>query len=159
MVIKTELCLYSEWKIYPGHGQKFIARDGKSSLYMTRRARVLGLRKTKAQKIKWTTAWRRLNRKTNQDEANKKRKKKVFKKERAIEGVTLDAIKKLKTAKPEDKKALAQKAILEIKERTKNHIEKKREERKGQTKGQSNKVQEKVSQKAQKKPVTKKSKN
>jgi hypothetical protein len=31
----------------------------------------------------------------------------VFRKERAIEGVTLDDIKKIKTARPEDKKALA----------------------------------------------------
>ena len=31
MVIKTELCVYTEYKIYPGRGQKFIAKDGKSN--------------------------------------------------------------------------------------------------------------------------------
>lgn len=162
MVIKTELCLYSEWKIWPGRGQKHIATDGKSSLFSTRKARVLGLNKTKAQKIKWTTAWRRLNRKTNQDDSGKKKKKKVFKRERAIEGVTLEAIKKLKTARPEDKKALAQEAILEIKDRQKNLIEKRRQEKKGTAKdrAQQSKVQDKVSQKQSKKTVTgKKSKN
>ena len=44
MVIKTELCSYSEWKIYPGHGQRFVAKDGRSSLYLSRKARVLGLK-------------------------------------------------------------------------------------------------------------------
>jgi large subunit ribosomal protein L24e len=160
MVIKTELCHYSEWKIYPGRGQRFIAKDGKSSLFLSRKARVLGLNKIKAQKIKWTTAWRRLNRKTNQDDAGKKKKKRVFKRERAIEGVTLEAIKKLKTARPEDKKALAQEAILEIKDRKKNLIEKKRQEKKGtgKDKAAQQKVQDKVSQKASKKATTKKSK-
>ena len=45
----------------------------------------------------------------------KNKKKKVFRKQRAIEGVTLDDIKKIKTAKPEDKKALAEEAVREIK--------------------------------------------
>ncbi len=109
--------------------------------------------KTKAQKIKWTTAWRRHNRKTNQNDAGKKKKKKVFRKERAIEGVTLESIRKLKTAKPEDKKALAQEAILEIKDRKKTQIEKKRSERKGtdKTRAQQAKVQDKISQKTNKK--------
>lgn len=161
MVIKTELCLYSEWKIWPGRGQKHIAVDGRSSLFSTKKARVLGLNKIKAQKIKWTTAWRRLNRKTNQDDSGKKKKKKVFRKERAIEGVTLDAIKKLKTARPEDKKALAQEAILEIKDRQKNAIEKRRQERKGTGKerAQQSKVADKVSQKQSKKTVAGKKKN
>ena len=46
-----------------------------------------------------------------QSDQNKLKKKKAFKIERAIEGVTLDAIKKLKAAKTEDRKALAEEAI------------------------------------------------
>jgi large subunit ribosomal protein L24e len=44
MVIKTELCIYSEWKIYPGRGQKFVAKDGRSSLFLSKKSRVLGLK-------------------------------------------------------------------------------------------------------------------
>ena len=66
------------------------------------------LRKLKAQRLRWTTAWRRLHKKIKQADQGKQKKKKAFKVERAIEGVTLDAIKKLKTARPEDKKALAE---------------------------------------------------
>lgn len=29
MVIKTDLCSYTEYRIYPGKGQKFVAKDGK----------------------------------------------------------------------------------------------------------------------------------
>ena len=65
-------------------------------------------RKLKAQRLRWTTAWRRLHKKIKQADQGKLKKKKAFKAERAIEGVTLDTIKKLKAAKPEDRKALAE---------------------------------------------------
>jgi large subunit ribosomal protein L24e len=44
MVIKTELCAYSQWKIYPGHGQRFVDKDGKSSLFLYKRSRIFALR-------------------------------------------------------------------------------------------------------------------
>ena len=77
----------------------------------------------------------------------------MFKQERAIEGVTLDSIKKLKTAKAEDKKALAEEAIREIKERQKAQIAKRTAERKtlNKDKQTAQKAQDKAAQKAQKK--------
>lgn len=57
-------------------------------------------RKLKAQRLRWSTAWRRLHKKIKQTDQGKLKKKKAFKKERAIEGVTLETIKKLKTARP-----------------------------------------------------------
>ena len=65
-------------------------------------------RKLKAQRLRWTTAWRRLHKKIKQADQGKQKKKKAFKVERAIEGVSLESIKKLKHAKPEDKKALGE---------------------------------------------------
>ena len=64
--------------------------------------------KLKAQRLRWTTAWRRLHKKIKQSDAGKQKRAKALKIERAIEGVTLDSIKKMKTARPEDKKALAE---------------------------------------------------
>jgi hypothetical protein len=72
-------------------------------------------RKLKAQRLRWTTAWRRLHKKLKLTDQGKNKKQKVFRKERAIEGVTLDDIKKFKNARPEEKKALAEEAIREIK--------------------------------------------
>ena len=88
-----------------------------------------------------------------QSDQNKLKKKKAFKVERAIEGVTLDSIKKLKAAKPEDRKALAEEAIREIKQRKKAIIAKKATEKKvvNKDKVTQQKAQDKASQKAQKK--------
>ena len=44
MVVKTELCNFSEWKIYPGKGVRFVAKDGRVTLYLSKRNRNFGLR-------------------------------------------------------------------------------------------------------------------
>jgi len=44
MVIKTELCAFSEWKIYPGRGIRFVARDGRPFLFLSKRTRDFSLR-------------------------------------------------------------------------------------------------------------------
>lgn len=36
MVIKTEVCAFSDIRIYPGHGVRFIRRDGQVSEAMSR---------------------------------------------------------------------------------------------------------------------------
>lgn len=44
MVVKTELCSFSEWKIYPGKGVRFVAKDGRPFLFLSKRNRCFGLR-------------------------------------------------------------------------------------------------------------------
>jgi hypothetical protein len=39
MVVKTDLCNFSEWKIYPGKGIRFVAKDGKPYLFLSKRNR------------------------------------------------------------------------------------------------------------------------
>ena len=34
MVVKTELCTFSEWRIYPGHGRRFVAKDGRLHIFL-----------------------------------------------------------------------------------------------------------------------------
>eukprot|EP00828_Plagiopyla_frontata_P037257 TRINITY_DN489_c0_g1_i1.p2 TRINITY_DN489_c0_g1~~TRINITY_DN489_c0_g1_i1.p2 ORF type:complete len:151 (-),score=33.56 TRINITY_DN489_c0_g1_i1:23-475(-) len=101
MVIKTEQCSFSEFKIYPGHGTRFIARDGRGFIYLNRKCAVFSRRKVKAQKITWTVARRRLNKKIKQDEVDKKKRKRQVKIQRAIEGIALEDIQKKRTAKPQ----------------------------------------------------------
>jgi ribosomal protein L24E len=47
MVIKTELCAFSEWKIYPGRGIRFVAKDGRPFLFLSKRTKDFSLRYTK----------------------------------------------------------------------------------------------------------------
>lgn len=67
--------------------------------------------------------------------------------------MTLDSIKKMKNARPEDRKALAEEAIREIKDRKKAIIAKKAGEKKvlNKEKAAQQKAQDKAAQKAQKK--------
>ena len=79
MVIRTDICTYSELRIYPGRGQRFIAKDGRGFLYLSKKCRVLSLRKVKAQDITWCTAWRRAHKKIKTEEISKKRRKRGVK--------------------------------------------------------------------------------
>lgn len=90
MVIRTDICSYSELRIWPGRGTRFVAKDGRVNLFIFKKTRSLYLKKVKAQNITWTTAWRRANKKGKADEVNKKRKKRVVKVEREIYGVSLE---------------------------------------------------------------------
>ena len=51
MVIKTELCSFSEWRIYPGHGIRFVAKDGRLSIFINQKAKILSLRKVSKSNI------------------------------------------------------------------------------------------------------------
>jgi ribosomal protein L24E len=44
MVIKTELCAFSEWKIYPGRGIRYVAKDGRPFLFLSKRTKDFSLR-------------------------------------------------------------------------------------------------------------------
>ena len=47
MVIRTQVCQFSEQKIYPGRGIRFVARDGNSKLYINKRSMKFDKQKTK----------------------------------------------------------------------------------------------------------------
>ena len=47
MVIKTETCSFSEYRIYPGRGQKYVAKDGRTFLFLTKKNSTFSLRKVK----------------------------------------------------------------------------------------------------------------
>ena len=117
MVVKTDICSYTEYKIYPGHGQRFIARDGKSSLFITAKADSLFHQKIKPVKLRWTQAWRRMNKKGKEGEGAKTRKRKAQKFQKAIVGMSLEDIKKKKARVPEIRKEAKEAAARESKAR------------------------------------------
>merc|ERR1712028_76815 len=107
----------TEYRIYPGHGQKFVARDGKVSFFITSKADSLFHQRIKPVKLRWTQQWRRMNKKGKADESAKKRTRKVQKFQKAIVGMSLDDIKKKKAQKPELRQVAKEAAAKEAKAR------------------------------------------
>merc|ERR1719265_1414449 len=97
---------------------KFIAKDGKISLMLNAKADSLFHQKIKPVKLQWTTAWRRMNKKGNKDDAHKKRTRKAQKFQKAIVGMSLDDIRRKKAQKPELRKAAADAALKEAKSKS-----------------------------------------
>ena len=117
MVIKTDLCAYTEYRIYPGRGQRFVARDGKVSFFINAKADSLFHQRIKSVKLRWTQAWRRMNKKGKTDEQAKKKTRKAAKFQKAIVGMSLDDIKKKKAMKPELRQQAKETAAKEAKAR------------------------------------------
>ncbi|CAA9990694.1 60S ribosomal protein L24, putative [Plasmodium knowlesi strain H] len=94
--VKTEACSFSEYRIYPGRGQKFIARDGKVYFYLSSKFASLALQKKKAAKLRWTQTWRRNNKKTKIETTQRRRYKKTIKVQKAVCGLTVEDIRNRK---------------------------------------------------------------
>merc|ERR1712228_847662 len=112
-----DLCVYTEYRIYPGRGQKFVAKDGKVSFFITAKADSLFHQRIKPVKLRWTQAWRRMNKKGKVDEQSKKRTRKAQKFQKAIVGMSLEDIKKKKAQKPELRQQAKDSAAKEAKAR------------------------------------------
>merc|ERR1719330_269871 len=117
MVVKTEVCNYSDLRIYPGRGTKIISREGKINIFIHKKARCQHIRKIKAQRIKWTTAWRRLNKKIKTGDISKKKRRKARRIVREIAGMTAEEINRRKHESQADRDARKDEAIRTIKER------------------------------------------
>merc|ERR1711937_889238 len=70
----TDPCVFSEMKIYPGHGMKFASKDGKTHFLISSKVRSLYHQKIKPVKLTWTQAWRRLNKKVRIETSRRRRK-------------------------------------------------------------------------------------
>merc|ERR1711920_406513 len=73
--------------------------------------------RTKPVKLRWTQAWRRMNKKGKADEGGKKRTRKAQKFQKAIVGMSLEDIKKKKAQKPELRQQAKDAAAKEAKAR------------------------------------------
>ena len=94
MVVKTEVCNFSEQKIYPGKGIRIITRDGKLVILSSKKAKAYYLRKVKGQAIRWTVIWRRINKKMKTDTTTKRRRKKVKQVIKGISGMDKEEIQR-----------------------------------------------------------------
>mmetsp|Transcript_14261 Transcript_14261/g.33201 ORF Transcript_14261/g.33201 Transcript_14261/m.33201 type:complete len:157 (-) Transcript_14261:240-710(-) len=115
MVIATELCALSEYRIYPGNGKLMIRRDGKPIWLGTSKAHSLTIQRKKAAKLVWTQAWRRLHKKGLSETTTKKRTRRANKVQRAVVGASLEDIKKKASEKSSVRTAARESALKELK--------------------------------------------
>ena len=94
MVTKTDPCSFSEYRIYPGRGKKFAAKDGKVYYFFSAKIASLFHQRKKAVKLTWTQAWRRFNKKIKVDEISTRKTRKTTRVQKAIVGLSLDEIKR-----------------------------------------------------------------
>ncbi len=99
MVIKTDLCFFSEMKVYPGHGIRYVRKDGRLLTFLNRKVFSLShFQRKKSQRLRWTVAWRRKF-KDYRKKVVKKKSRKTVKSVRAVGGLSVDAIKQRIRAK------------------------------------------------------------
>ena len=129
MVTKTELCSYTDNKIYPGRGRRHVAKDGRTYYFISTKARSLFHQKIKPVKLTWTQAWRRHNKKIRVDELQKKRSRKTTRVQKAVVGMSLDEIKRRKAETRDDRDKKHDAAIKEVKDRKLKQIQAKKQEK------------------------------
>ena len=74
MVIKTEVCAFSEARVYPGHGIRYVRKDGQLVTFFSSKTKSLYLQRKKPAKLCWTVAWRRLNKKTRAIDVSRRKR-------------------------------------------------------------------------------------
>ncbi len=129
MVTKTDTCSFSEYKIYPGRGRRFAAKDGKVYYFFSSKIASLFHQRKKAVKLTWTQAWRRFNKKIKVDEISKRKTRKTTRVQKAIVGMSLDEIMRRKNEKPEEREKKLEAAKKEVKARQQKKIDAKKVEK------------------------------
>ena len=114
--MKIELCSYSGYKIYPGHGKRMVKSDGKVFLFMNSKTERSHLMRRNPRKTTWTVLYRRKHKKGTEVEQVKKRTRKTTKFQRAIVGASMNDILAKRNMKPEVRKAQRDQAIRAAKE-------------------------------------------
>ncbi|XP_006888810.1 PREDICTED: 60S ribosomal protein L24-like [Elephantulus edwardii] len=114
--MKVELCSFSGYKIYPGHGRRYARIDGKVFQFLNAKCELAFLSKRNPRQINWTVLYRRKHKKGQSEEIQKKRTQRAVKFQRAITGASLADIMAKRNQKPEVRKAQREQAIRAAKE-------------------------------------------
>uniref|UniRef100_A0AAZ3P8B3 Large ribosomal subunit protein eL24 n=1 Tax=Oncorhynchus tshawytscha TaxID=74940 RepID=A0AAZ3P8B3_ONCTS len=108
--MKVELCSFSGYKIYPGHGVRYARIDGKVFQFLNAKCESAFLAKRNPRQINWTVLYRRKHKKGQSEEVTKKRTRRAVKFQRAITGASLAEIMAKRNQKPEVRKAQREQA-------------------------------------------------
>merc|ERR1712241_1224216 len=122
---KIELCVYSGYKIYPGHGRTLIKVDGKSYRFLSGRTHKAHILKRNPREVTWTVLYRRKHKKGQEEDVSKKRNKRTQKFQRAVVGAPLQDIMAKRNQKPEVRKAQREQAVRAAKDQKKQAATKK----------------------------------
>merc|ERR1712164_123491 len=120
MVVKTDLCNYSGFRIYPGHGKKFVRADQKMFTFINSKCEACFSMKRKNLATKWTVQYRRIHKKGTLEEAEKRRRaKKTIVNRREVAGMSTEMFEKKKSAagRPVQKDKQKEAALKELKSR------------------------------------------
>ncbi|GFT72386.1 60S ribosomal protein L24 [Nephila pilipes] len=99
--MKVEICSFSGYRIYPGHGKKMVKADGKTFVFLNAKCAASHKMKRNPRKIRWTVLYRRKHKKGLEEETTKKRTRRAAKFQRAIVGASLSDILAKRNMKPE----------------------------------------------------------
>merc|ERR1711931_568341 len=125
MGMKIDLCVYSGYKIYPGHGRTLVKSDGKSYKFLSGKTHKAHLLKRNPREVTWTVLYRRKHKKGLEEDVQKKRNKRTQKFQRAVVGATLQDIMAKRNQKPEVRKAQREQAVRAAKDAKKQAATKK----------------------------------
>merc|ERR1712022_32305 len=118
MVVKTDLCNYSGFRISPGHGKKFVRVDHKMFTFVNAKSERCFKMKRRNLTTKWTVQYRRINKKGTLEETEKRRKaKKTVVRQREISGISAEMLEKKRSARPAAKSKARDAALKELKSR------------------------------------------
>ena len=136
MVTKTELCHFSEYKIYPGRGHKFVEKNGKSYFFIRRKMRKLAQQNVKTSQLTWTPMWRRKHRKGAYAKTTRTRTKRTTRKMKAIVGMSLAEINRIRNQGETERVKAREKVKEEQKKKRQAAIDAKKATQKAQKKTQ-----------------------
>ncbi|CAH3151292.1 unnamed protein product, partial [Porites lobata] len=123
---RLELCNFSGYKIYPGHGKRYARVDGKVFNFLNKKCERALLMHRNPRKITWTVLYRRKHKKGTTEEVTKKRTRRNVKFQRSVQGATLENILAKRNQKPEVRKAQREQAIRAAREKAKAKEQQKR---------------------------------
>ena len=132
MVIKFSTCSFYEYKIAPGHGIKYAEVNGKVHTFISKKMFKLFKQSKKPLSIRWTLKWRTGHKKGKAEDTKKQQKReKTVRQVKAIVGLSLDEIQKIKDQFKDEKmgEAIRQKYAQEIKDKKKKFLDKQKKNR------------------------------
>ena len=131
MVTKTETCHFSEYKIYPGRGHKFVRKDGRTFFFLNRKNRKLYQQGIKASELTWTPMWRRKNKKGAYAKTVRHRTKRTTRKMKAIVGMSLAEINRIRNQGQKEREKMRDKIKEDQKKKKQKQIESRKQAQKG----------------------------
>ena len=130
MVTKTEQCHFSEYKVYPGRGHRFVRKDGRTFFFLSKKTRSLHFQRIKQSDLTWTPMWRRKNRKGAYAKTTRVRTKRTTRKMKAIVGMSLAEINRIRNQGQKEREELRQKIKDDQKKKRQKQVEAKKAQQK-----------------------------